>query len=649
MKRSNFMKKLTKNKLLILLLAAVGIAMFIAAGLTATSSVHASAEATPYAITEQTGLGLGVNVVKAKQANEFVMARSVLNPEQIPQIPTSRITKNTNESYTHSTADIKDLLVDYKLNYSSGGSAGIFLGSLKSELEGSINIQYEKNTYKYYNVLEHKITRYNLSINNYRDPKTYANYFSDNFMSDLAALSSNKNYYEFFNKYGTHIIGSANYGGRLVASCSFASNKIILNSDISLIMENEVNFDVMTDIGTVKTNLARKIGNYFSMNYFLGDLSADFYVKAIGGNSFASGTLSAFKTGYSYWAQSFNGNDSNSVIMDYASDGLVPLWDILPASYSSLGAEMKTAFGNYYNDFKDDMVDIFKVDNTTEFAGGTGAANNPFLIANETHLRNIQKVSMNANYKLKSDINILSSEWVPIGGSFYLNYANTKFDGSFDGNGKKINNLRRTMDIIEDNNRFYFGLFLHIGPQGRVKNLTLDRVAIKMAGPDKFDSGTRVFIGALAGVVRGTVENVTVNGECFYSICTNGSAFVGSIAGSAYKGAVISNCKNNASITAGRYTSAAGGIVGYSAGARIQYCTNTGSVLSRCTRFSGYARAGGIVGLKYNGNDGINVTEIISCNNSVTPVSNCYGGGKTKRCFIGTMFGGETKDVYDTF
>ncbi len=50
------MKKLTKNKLLILLLAAVGIAMFIAAGLTATSGAHASAEATPYAITEQTGM-----------------------------------------------------------------------------------------------------------------------------------------------------------------------------------------------------------------------------------------------------------------------------------------------------------------------------------------------------------------------------------------------------------------------------------------------------------------------------------------------------------------------------------------------------------------------------------------------------------------
>lgn len=644
------MKKLTKNKLLILLLAAVGIAMFIAAGLTATSSVHASAEATPYAITEQTGLGLGVNVVKAKQANEFVTAHNVLNPEQISQLSSTRITKNMNESYTHSTADINDLLVGYKLNYSQNGGVGIFLGNLKTELEGGVNIQYEKNTYKYYNVLEHKITRYNLSINNYRDPKTYANYFSDSFLSDLSALSSNKNYYEFFNKYGTHIVGSANYGGRLVASYSFASNKVILNGDISFIMKNEINFNVLSaDLGEVKGNIARRIGTSLSVNYSGSDLSSDFYVKALGGNSFASGTLSAFKTGYSYWAQSFNGNDSNSVIMDYASDGLVPLWDILPAPYSSLGAEVKTAFGNYYNDFKDDMVNIFKVDNTRDFAGGTGAIDNPFLIANETHLRNIQKVSMNANYKLKSDINILSSEWIPIGGDYYITNKATEFKGSFDGNGKKINNLRRTLDITEKSNRFYFGLFLHIGPTAKIKNLTLDRVAIKMDGPDKNNSSTRVFIGALAGVVRGTVENVTVNGECFYSICTNGSAFVGSIAGYAYKGAVISNCKNNASITAGRYTSAAGGIVGYSVGARIMYCKNFGSVLSRCTYFGGYARAGGIVGLQYNGNDGININEIISCTNSVFPVSNCYKYKPTGRCTTGSMFGGETKDVYDTF
>ncbi len=641
--------KVTKRKMLIFLLVAVSIALFLVTGLLTTRKTVASADVSPYAITEQTGLGLGVNVVKAKQANEFVTSYSVLKPEQIQQLPASRITKNINESYTHSTANINDLLLGYKLNYSSGGSIGIFLGNLKSELEGGLNIQYERNTYKYYNVLEHKITRYNLSINNYRDPKTYANYFSENFLADLAALSSNKNYYDFFNKYGTHIIGSANYGGRLVASCSFASNKIILNSDISVIMGNEVNFDVMTDIGTVKSNIARKLGNYFSVNYSSSELNSDFYVKAIGGNSFASGTLSAFNTGYPYWAQSFN-DDGNCVIMDYASDGLVPLWEVLPAPYNtSLGAGMKNAFSNYYNDFKNDIVDKFNVDNTKDFAGGTGAANNPFMIENETHLRNIEKVSMNANYKLKSDVNILSSEWVPIGGSFYKDIANTEFKGSLDGNGKKINNLRRTMDIEEENNRFYFGLFLHIGPKGRVKNLTLDRVAIKMDGPAVNNDKTRVFIGALAGVVRGTVENVTVNGECFYDVCTNGSAFVGAIAGSAYKGAIISNCRNNAPITAGRYTSSAGGIVGYSAGARIQYCANAGSILSRCTGWGGYAGAGGIVGAKYNGKDGINITEIISCTNSGTLNYNYYKGGVAGYRYKGDMSARDVKEVYDTF
>lgn len=469
-------------------------------------------------------------------------------------------------------------------------------------------------------------------------------------MSDLSALSSNKNYYEFFNKYGTHIVGSANYGGRLVASYSFASNKVILNGDISFIMKNEINFNVLSaDLGEVKGNIARRIGTSLSVNYSGSDLSSDFYVKALGGNSFASGSVADFNTGYSSWSQSFNSGDNNSVLTDYATDGLVPLWDVLPASYASLVAEMKSAFNSYYNDFKTDIVNKFNVDNTTEFAGGSGAADNPFLIANETHLRNIQKISMGACYKLKSDVNILSSEWIPIGGDYYITNKATEFKGSFDGNGKKINNLRRTLDITEKSNRFYFGLFLHIGPTAKIKNLTLDRVAIKMDGPDKNNSSTRVFIGALAGVVRGTVENVTVNGECFYSICTNGSAFVGSIAGYAYKGAVISNCKNNASITAGRYTSAAGGIVGYSVGARIMYCKNFGSVLSRCTYFGGYARAGGIVGLQYNGNDGININEIISCTNSVFPVSNCYKYKPTGRCTTGSMFGGETKDVYDTF
>ena len=42
-------------------------------------------------------------------------------------------------------------------------------------------------------------------------------------------------------------------------------------------------------------------------------------------------------------------------------------------------------------------------ENTTEFLGGTGEANNPYIISNKTHLSNVYKYP-NAHFKLMSDI-----------------------------------------------------------------------------------------------------------------------------------------------------------------------------------------------------------------------------------------------------
>ena len=72
-----------------------------------------------------------------------------------------------------------------------------------------------------------------------------------------------------------------------------------------------------------------------------------------------------------------------------------------------------------------------------------------------------------------------------------------------------------------------------------------------------------------------------------------------------------------------------------------------GSVLSRCTAWGGHARAGGIVGLKYDGNDGINITEIISCTNSVKPKANAYASISKVNCHKGDMFGNTVNVIYD--
>ena len=72
-------------------------------------------------------------------------------------------------------------------------------------------------------------------------------------------------------------------------------------------------------------------------------------------------------------------------------------------------------------------------------------------------------------------------------------------------------------------------------------------------------------------------------------------------------------------------------------------------MLSRCTGWGGYARAGGIVGAKYNGKDGINITEIISCTNTGSVDANYYKGGAAGYRYKNPICGHDVKDVYDTF
>lgn len=629
------------RRVLLCAVCAVICIIALAIGLAMPKVTYANADsvAAPNAITEQTGVGLGINVVKATAANDYITGNSVLDLNKIQGMPFSKVNLNINESFNHSTEDISNLILDYQLNFGLDGGVSTFLGSLKSDLENVFNIAYDNYTYKYYNILEHKIVRYKLSLDNYLNADTYTEYFSDDFLDDLQLLSQNNDYYSFFDKYGTHIIGSANYGGRLVATYSLASNKFILNGDVSSLIQNEVQFNSLNNSTIV--NIATILNNYFATDYLSSDLQAGFYVKALGGDAFASGIIANFEDGYSDWAASFNGSDNNSVIVDYDNDGLVPLWEILPASYANLATKMKYEFENYYSDFEDNILIEFKSTNTVEFAGGVGSQDDPFLISNEEQLRNIEDISMNANYKLINDIELFTSNWIALGGY----YKEKPFNGVLDGNYKKISNLCRTADIVEQNNGFYFGLFGYIGSDGVIKNLTLDNVNIMMDGPEVNDADAKIYVGALAGMFHGTAQNITVKGIVSYDRCTNGYVYTGGLAGAAYE-ATFKNCTNNADVTSGRYTGVGGGIVGYSTSALFSVCTNTGDVWARCTGWGGQASAGGIAGEIYNGSDGIHFTTFTSCTNSGDLKPENYPGGFISDRHKGDLFAKSTANFY---
>ena len=246
--------------------------------------------------------------------------------------------------------------------------------------------------------------------------------------------------------------------------------------------------------------------------------------------------------------------------------------------------------------------------NTTEFAGGSGTAEDPYLISTKYHLDNVRNY-LSSNFKLINDIEFTGVDFSE-DGDFY-NYGicwkpigdNTdKFTGKFDGGNFEIKNLQ-----IHKKNSDYVGLFGYIY-NGRVSDLHLVNVDIE----------GKNYVGSVCGYLhsasvnnRSSVKAAHIN-SCYSSgnvvgygtytggLCgyMNGTAYgLGAPGGSTYRyaEAKVENSINETNVTGDTYS---GGIVGYASsdGCIISSCVNNGTVVATTA-------AGGILGYS-NGEKG---------------------------------------------
>lgn len=235
-------------------------------------------------------------------------------------------------------------------------------------------------------------------------------------------------------------------------------------------------------------------------------------------------------------------------------------------------------------------VNAVTADETQEFAGGTGTAEDPFLIATADHLNNVRNY-LNANFKMIADITCddfantgdyfvdLVSGFDPIGASY------SAFTGSFDGNGYCIKNLH-LIGNYDDTGLFGYN-------RGTIKNLSVEGVSIK---------NSATYTGGIVGYNDGTVSNCHNSGEIVLPYFST----VGGVAGK--NNGTITDCSNTGkiSILDGDHSgSSIGGIVGENRGT-ITNCHNIGNIFLSETYNDGssnyirYDYAGGIAG-KNNG------------------------------------------------
>ncbi len=235
------------------------------------------------------------------------------------------------------------------------------------------------------------------------------------------------------------------------------------------------------------------------------------------------------------------------------------------------------------------------------FAGGTGTARDPYLVATAQHLNQVRN-HRNAWFLQIEDIDLnvepfnRGAYWIPIGGSRTNDDIYNNFTGHYDGNGFEIKNL-----IIVLPGSWNIGLFGHIGKGDNcsttIKNVTLRDVII-IGG-----HATGSLVGRVTGNQNTRIENCQViNGY------VRGDSSTGGLVGA-----------NNSFI--------ANSVAAEGFRPVIYKCSANVSVLLRSDFSEGKTKFGGLVGCNQMGmvSHSISMGEVIANNNKASAVGGLAG------------------------
>ncbi|MHC1722385.1 MAG: S-layer homology domain-containing protein [Aminipila sp.] len=237
---------------------------------------------------------------------------------------------------------------------------------------------------------------------------------------------------------------------------------------------------------------------------------------------------------------------------------------------------------------------------------GTSSAPVTYTVSNEAQLRAFAtKVNSGTTYEyttfvLQNDI-ALNAAWTPIGGT------SGSFKGTFDGNNKKITQVKIGLSANPESTLQYVGLF------GNVEGGTIKNLGVDIAIYSSYSSG---YVGGLVGrdynatitncyaigpVTGGPYANVggllgysesdTIK-NCYATGTINGggSSYVGGLVGGDY-GDTITNCYATGDVI-GKNSSNVGGLLGWGQNTPIKNCYATGAVIGGSS-----ANVGGLLGL----------------------------------------------------
>ncbi len=336
------MKKKKQKILLGALVAATGL---MAMNLPTIGSIN---ETKAEEVSSISSIGFTTNIVK-NEIGETCNFSVLKNDYILSNMPTLRQDKQAREGYTYTTSTLTETTTSINNEYKSR-VAGEYSGiAFSAGIENACSVMIEKAktnlVSQYYSIEKASCLLYSKTLvagNSLEFIDTYQNYLNDSFYSALNKLKTGTlSYEDFFDTCGTHLIVGVKYGGTFETIYGVYSDTIAFTETEKSEMD--------TKISAIKTGTAVGASMYLDLTSSglvnNSNSSRISYFKAVGGNGQFVSNLNNGLNAVDSWINSVN--EDNAVVIDYTDNGLLPIWDILPAEYQDLQTGMKNAFDEY--------------------------------------------------------------------------------------------------------------------------------------------------------------------------------------------------------------------------------------------------------------------------------------------------------------
>lgn len=229
---------------------------------------------------------------------------------------------------------------------STFGLSGVIDGAYKG-IRGDISVGYDQagiesasefySQYYYYKQIKLKL--YSLYMQNLGyENQNIKNNLSTEYLTYLSALQSGSyNFNDFFDRFGTHLIISGEFGGKLEHKYSMFSNEVIMKTALMNTLKSSISISVPLtgSLNFGASNNFSSIEELEQKSYFDSDT-----INQYGGANYDGN--------YVNWRNSLT--ESNAGLIGFTRNSLVPLWDIVPTQFTGLANNMEQAYNNYYQE-----------------------------------------------------------------------------------------------------------------------------------------------------------------------------------------------------------------------------------------------------------------------------------------------------------